>query len=123
MLAVAEHAETLYEPTHGHVAALVDHALVDLVPVAVDDLVAVLVVGEHVGKIKDAHGRAEHRHVVDREGRDLDDALLDVLKAAFLAAELTAGVNLDFDLAVGRFFHMMLEVEGRGVVRLLDHGA
>ena len=54
-LAVAEHAEALHEPAHGHVAALGDHALVDLVPVLVDELVAIFIVGEHVRQVEHAH--------------------------------------------------------------------
>ena len=55
VLAVAQHAEALHEPAHGHVAALGDHALVDLVPVLVDELVAIFIVGEHVRQVEHAH--------------------------------------------------------------------
>ena len=45
------------------------------------------------------------------------------LSAEEVAAKLAAGVNLDVHLPVGGLFHIVLEVEGRRVMRFLDHRA
>ena len=60
--------------------------------------------------------------VVGSQGGYLDDALLHVLKGAFLAAELAGGVDLYFHSALGFLFNVFLEVQSRRVVGLLHHG-
>ena len=120
--AVADVAVAEVEPADDAVAAFLDGFSVEFVPVLVEDGPAFLIGPEQVGKIDDVEGGGEHGGVVGSQGGYLDDALLHVLKGAFLAAELAGGVDLYFHSALGFLFNVFLEVQSRRVVGLLHHG-
>ena len=122
MLAVADVAVAEVEPADDAVAAFLDGLGVELVPILVEDVPAFLVGPEQIGEIDDIEGRGEHGGIIGSQGCYLDDALLHVLKGAFLAAELAGGVDLYFHSALGFLFNVFLEVQSRRVMRLLHHG-
>ena len=97
LLAVGDEAEALRMPRDGDGAAFGFHALVDEIPVLIDAVVEFLDALEDVGKVERAEGGGEDRGVVHREHGHLEDALLHVLEAALLTADLPGGELLDLD--------------------------